>query len=381
MKTQSCRSSQNSVSITSVRPTVAIVQVAPDDLSNPQMGTTTAGTTQLAARRLYCSLAPYFAIIVGLSFASLLPARTPQPAEPTTARWRAAGFGGKGKHVIGLNDDYRILTWSIDSGKLLTSSYPDDCKLVLVSRDANKLLCCWRGRETLVFDSEDMRQSRRFDFLFDQQASVSTDGRLLATATRLDFRGDDCSVFLTDLTAGQHVELIRFLGKTASCTSFDNDGKNLAIGFNDGSVAVVDLTSHKTLATLAPRRKANVTAMGFSRDGCILCVGGEDERVTGWDWKARRVAHQMDTHTGTITSILCSSNGMHWYSLSTGAGPIRWTLDGKVTKTYEASYKGGLSLHVSPDAAFLLVCSPSMLWTLDEKSGAIGRQWPSKTEK
>jgi len=76
--------------------------------------------------------------------------------------------------------------------------------------------------------------------------------------------------------------------------AFTPDGKNIALGGEDGTVTVVDAASQDTTGTLRvapgpplPHRKGTIATLQFSPDGKILAGSDYSGAVHLWDWATR----------------------------------------------------------------------------------------------
>jgi WD40 repeat protein len=70
--------------------------------------------------------------------------------------------------------------------------------------------------------------------------------------------------------------------------AFSGDGRILASGQSDGTVALWDLPSRQQRATLQGHTTLEVYSVAFSGDGKILASGGSDQTVRLWDMPTGR---------------------------------------------------------------------------------------------
>ncbi len=73
------------------------------------------------------------------------------------------------------------------------------------------------------------------------------------------------------------------------CLAVNPQGTLMATNQADGSVALIDLRTHKLVATLPARNGPDADALAFFPDGRTLATGGVNGHVTLWDVTARSV--------------------------------------------------------------------------------------------
>jgi WD40 repeat protein len=70
-------------------------------------------------------------------------------------------------------------------------------------------------------------------------------------------------------------------GTWLTALAFSPDARLIAAGQADGSIALVDVASLRTISILTGHKGA-VTALAFSADGMVLASAGEDGTVRFW---------------------------------------------------------------------------------------------------
>jgi WD40 repeat protein len=87
-------------------------------------------------------------------------------------------------------------------------------------------------------------------------------------------------------------------GLNVSAASFSPDGKSLAIGYQDGTIALRDLESRKVTKSWVWQRN-NVKSLVFSPNGDYVVTGG-DERTALWDLKTGQLLRTR-VHKNTLS--------------------------------------------------------------------------------
>ena len=88
------------------------------------------------------------------------------------------------------------------------------------------------------------------------------------------------------------------------------DGRSVALGGEDGSVAILDLRTGER-RTLAGRHEDRVHGLAFSADGRTLATRSDDGRVLVWDLRSGEVRETLTGHTGAITDLVVERRRAH----------------------------------------------------------------------
>jgi WD40 repeat protein/class 3 adenylate cyclase len=105
------------------------------------------------------------------------------------------------------------------------------------------------------------------------------------------------------------------------------DARSVALGFEDGSVAVLDVRSGK-LRSLSGRHEDRVHGLEFTGDGSTLVSRADDGKVIVWDLKSGQVRETLTGHAGPITSFTVSADSRTLYTVGLDGRIIVWDLAG-----------------------------------------------------
>ncbi|MDT4918987.1 MAG: hypothetical protein QOH89_3687, partial [Pseudonocardiales bacterium] len=127
------------------------------------------------------------------------------------------------------------------------------------------------------------------------------------------------------------------------------DGRSVAFGGEDGSVAVLDLRSGK-LRTLDGRHEDRVHGLEFTADGRTLVTRGDDGKVLVWDVKSGKVREILTGHAGPMPSFTISADSRTLYTVGLDGRVIVWDLvgDRRLAQPFQA---GGLITNYPPPLA------------------------------
>jgi WD40 repeat protein len=130
----------------------------------------------------------------------------------------------------------------------------------------------------------------------------SSDGR------RLAYGGEDKTVAICDFGKQTVTQTLAGHGDAVTAVSFSRDDRQLISGDSDGTVRIWELAGGKTLRTFRGNgRAANVVA--FSPDGRRAFSGTDDNRIHIWNTAAGREEHNLRMLTGPVAAMAVSPDG------------------------------------------------------------------------
>lgn len=121
--------------------------------------------------------------------------------------------------------------------------------------------------------------------------------------------------------------LVRTRGLSAiTAIAYAPDGKTLASGASDGTVAIWSLASGK-LQQAMKRHKAPVVALSYSPDGNRLVSASTDRKLILWDLGGRVLAEVVGRGPGSLSDAAFCSEGKEVAWASSRAGLYTWDLE------------------------------------------------------
>jgi len=262
-----------------------------------------------------------------------------RPLEPLPPRaWvRAAAFASDGSRVVGVSYDGTLRVWDVGSGSI-TETYTGQASGALAVTPDGRTALAAVGNGSL--EAWDVSGSQR-----------------LGRAFRWTAVAGGCS--------------------ESPCFVVNRQGTLMATDQVDGKVALVELKTLRTIATLPAREGARAGALAFFPDGGRLAVGGANGHVTLWDVRGRsvlrtlrfpdpvwRVAVSPDGRLLAVQIQTPDSKSSQVQVLDAGSGRVRYARD--------VRYGHG-GLEFSPDGrslAALGCCEPgSTIEVWDARSG------------
>jgi DNA-binding SARP family transcriptional activator/WD40 repeat protein len=150
------------------------------------------------------------------------------------------------------------------------------------------------------------------------------------------------------------------------------DDRTVAIGGEDGSLRLLDLTTG-TLQTASGRHRAAVNEARFTRNGRTVVTAGEDDDVILWDVRQAAAAETLSGHARSVFSPQIADAGKTLYTASLDGTVLIWDLVGRrrlgqrftagagnTRPRYALSSDGRLLAHGQADGAISLVDVPTL---------------------
>lgn len=195
---------------------------------------------------------------------------------------------------------HKLIIWSIalsEDGLLLASgSFDKTIKIwnVKTGMCLHTLVGHTSGIQSVVFPSQ---KGNREHYTL---ASISVDG----------------NVKLWNYSTEQCVRTIQDTNKLAQSIAFDTTGVQLAIGYTDGSINILDLQSNRE-KWLISDIKSQESPLAFSPDNQTLAVGYIDGKIQLWNVLLQQCEKVLRGHTTQVFSLRYSTDGQ---MLASGSG-------------------------------------------------------------
>lgn len=270
------------------------------------------------------------------------------------------------------------LSFSRD-GKLLGSSTTDKedgihvwevagCKLLRVLQGDERQLRCFvftpDGKSIISIDREGMVKLRN---LSTGEIRLSFQGRSMGTTVitpdgkTLIVSGDKEAATFYDLNTGNQVAVLKETTGKEAGMALSADGKLLATGRSDGTVALWDVAARKQLIVFPHKRIAE--AVAFSPDCTTLAVGTGDGQLVLWDLKFNKDKGKMKVgkELGSIDALVFSPDGRRLVLAGAGYIPaLLWDVNWwRPERGFQPEKQKGVlfvrSLALSPDGRKLAV--------------------------
>ncbi len=229
---------------------------------------------------------------------------------------------GQSRLLTGATDQ-TVKYWDITNRREITTfmSHTGPVASVSFSPDGRSALSAGHDGKIHLLDlSTEISIVRNFQSPVSKVA-VSSDGRMLACATRLGIR-------LLDAHTGQQLQTFTDPGTPAAipyAVTFFAKHDKLLVGNHDGTIVVWDLRSGKRLAQLVGH-KGRVQAITVCHDDAICVSGGDDTAVRVWDLEKGTLLRALAGHTDQVCSVAVSPDGTAIASAGDDGAILLWDL-------------------------------------------------------
>jgi RNA polymerase sigma factor (sigma-70 family) len=305
----------------------------------------------------------------------------------------AVAFSPDGNWLASGGFDRRIRLWEARTGKEVRTFVGPKRGVWAVAFSANGKLLAGAGLDKAVYlwDPATGKEVGRLE-------GFAEDVHALAFSPKQDLlvTGDVQAVKLWQVPGGKLLHTLVEKGANAIAVAFSPDGQTLAADCDHTTVRLWDtvgklrheLKGHigpvaglaftrdcKLLLTVGPqetriwdaatgkkqedlgRPKGMAGCAAFSPDGSLLALGGNDQRVHLWDWKARKELRQTRWHPDRIRSLTFAPDGKTLASVG-DASPIHlWDpATGQAKVALAGHQERLLSVSYTPDGRRIVTC-------------------------
>jgi WD40 repeat protein len=209
-------------------------------------------------------------------------------------------FSRDGKVLAGGGWNYAIRLWDVATGDLLRTLKPDSAKQSIAS-----------GVDETNLQKPDGKNLANASFIM--AVAFAADGKTLASGHY------DNTVALWDVASGMKLRTFKQHSHPVYAVAISPDGKTLASGDYDNSVRLWDLATGAEQRTLTGHVNT-VSSVAFSQDGKTLASGSYDGTIRLWDVSCGANYRTLKSRTTRHLSIVFSPDGKILASVDYRAG-------------------------------------------------------------
>ncbi|KAH7919294.1 WD40 repeat-like protein [Leucogyrophana mollusca] len=150
---------------------------------------------------------------------------------------------------------------------------------IAISLDGRRIACATEGTGVIIWDALTREVVYKIKCGCGQWQTYSPDGRWIATL-RVDI---DRVVQLWDADTGRPSGEALKCDDDVTCMAFSPDGSWIAVGFEDGSFQVIDISTGDSVVGPIKGHTGCMSSVVYLRDGCLLVTAAEEESICVWN--------------------------------------------------------------------------------------------------
>ena len=274
-----------------------------------------------------------------------------------------------------------ILTLLDEEGRVQTQlngpPEADEAYLVVVSPDGSRLAVVWAGLKAWGFtlydpDTGKPGATTTQDIGYTWALVFSPDGTRLATA------GEDGLTRLWDTSTAKMTTQCQGHTLKVLSVSFRPDGRRLLTASADGTVRQWDSTTGLEVEAAYDRHTGEVVSAAYSPDGNSVASGGTDRTIRLWGASNRRDVAVLHGHTGFVSDLAFSADGLRLASTSQ-SGRFRYASDDTVRLWEVSHHADGPVLRGHTSYVYPVALSPDGRWIASGSWDNTVRLWDAAT--
>lgn len=207
--------------------------------------------------------------------------------------------------------DGMVVEWDLDNpkdGKLI-AKLPHSVYAIAVDKERNLLFIGHNFEGVHVIDLGENREVWSLKITDQSIFDIKIVGKSLFVAT------GDGVLTVIDIEEKSLVKHIKLSSKSARVMAVDNEQKNIAIGFSDHSIKIIDAFDFKPKQLLEGHSNS-VFALAYSPTQDTLISGGRDASLKFWDTKTYQQTNNVIAHMYAINYLSFREDGQYFITCS-----------------------------------------------------------------
>ncbi|KAH7923285.1 WD40 repeat-like protein [Leucogyrophana mollusca] len=220
---------------------------------------------------------------------------------------KSVAYFPDGRRIASASDDKTVIIWDVESGRQDGQPLHHDSivRWLAISPDGRRIASGMQEGGAVIWDVLKREVVHELRGGGVRRLAYSPDGIWIVSAPV----GKEREIQLWDADTGRPGGEPLKCGSRVSCVAFSPDGTRTAVGLEDGSFQVIDISTGGSVVGPVKGHMKSVWSVVYSPDGCLLVTASWDKTIRVWDSKTGVEVGKPMGYDANIIGISIAADG------------------------------------------------------------------------